>query len=120
MIYRLYSWRLKEKDDTPSTTVELLMCIPHYMQILTIYLYLTYFFPTLKNNSLNKWQVMFIALGFQFLYHLLIYNKKRWTSYINDFENETSEQRRRRTMFIYLYILGSILLFFISLFILFF
>ena len=116
LIYRLYTWRLAKKDDTPATTVVLLMCIPHYLQLGTIYACLMYFFPVLRDLSdLSKWQVLFIALGFQLLYRLIIYNKNRWTSYINEFENETPEQRKRRTLFIYIYTIGSILLFFISL-----
>jgi len=119
MIYRLYSWRLEKKDDTPGTTVELLMCIPHYCQILTILSFIAYFFPAFKNPNLNKLQVLSIALAFQLFYHLIIYNKERWMHYVIEFENETLTQRKKGTLFIYLYTIGSIALFLLILPILF-
>ena len=113
IIYRLYTWRLKKNDDTPGTTVELLMCIPHYCHLLTLYAIVTYFLPKLDSNF-NNLQILFIALEFQLLYHLLIYNKKRWRHYMVEFENETTVQRKRGTLLIWVYVIGSIALFFIS------
>ena len=119
MIYRLYSWRLKEKDDTPGTTVELLMCLPHLFQIATIYAILLYSFPSLKNDNLTRFQLIFFIIGFQFLYHFLVYNKKRWMCYIEEFKNETFDQRKKGTNLIILYTLSTYILFFGCLIVLF-
>ena len=119
MIYRLYTWRLKKEDDTPKTTVELLMCLPHYLQILSLYAFISYLFPKIDSLiQLTKFQLLFIALGFQLLFHLLMYKKKRWLGYIEQFKNETTEQKRKGTILIQIYHVLSVVLFFIGLMIL--
>jgi hypothetical protein len=118
LIYRLYSWRLQKKDITPVTSTEIMMCISHFFQLMTLYAILVYFFPKL-DSSLTKLQVVLIAFAFQFLYHFLVYNKKRWNRYNEEFRDETDLQRKRGTFYIACYIIGSPLLFFASLTILF-
>jgi hypothetical protein len=113
LIYRLYTWRLRKKDNTPFTTTELLMCSFHYFHLLTLNAFITYFFPKMQNNF-NKLQVVLIAAGIQLLYHLLVYNKEKWLKYVEEFQSETSEQRKRGTLFIWVYAIGSIVLFFMS------
>jgi hypothetical protein len=100
------------------TTVELLLVMTHYLQIVTIYSILVYLFPSF-HVSLNKFQLLIGAISFQLFYHVLVYNKKRWNSYIELFKNETAEQGKRGTNFLYIYFLGSNLLLFIVLPILF-
>jgi len=118
IIYRTYSWRLGNKDNTPFTTTELLMCSLHYFQILTLYSIITYFFPKADTN-LSKPQVAFIALAFQLVYHLTVYNKKRWSNYIEEFEVESIIERKKRSLIMWIYIVVSISSFFICLPILF-
>ena len=118
MIYRFYSWRLK-KDNIPSTTVELLMCLPHLFQLATVYIVLLYFFPSLKKINLTNFQLITCLIRFQLLYHVIVYNKKRWMDYIEEFKNETDEQRKKRTTLIIIYTIGTYLLFFGGLIILF-
>ena len=118
MIYRFYSWRLK-KDNIPSSTVELLMCLPHLFQLATVYIVLLYFFPSLKKINLTNFQLITCLIGFQLLYHVIVYNKKRWMDYIEEFKNETDEQRKKRTTLIIIYTIGTYLLFFGGLIILF-
>jgi uncharacterized membrane protein len=102
---------VKEKDNIPGTTVELLMILPHYFQILTLYAIVTYLFPSFRVD-LTKFQVFAIAIGFQIIYHFIIYNKHRWMNYIEEFKSESDEQRKRGTNLIILYTVGTYVLFF--------
>ena len=114
IIYRVYSWCLEKKDDTPGTTAELMMCLPHYFQILTVYTIIDHFSPTMVAN-LSDLQVVLLALGFQALFHIFIYNKKRWLNYIDEFKNETPAERKKGTCLLYIYTIGSITSLFICL-----
>ena len=70
--------------------------------------------PTLH---LTKFEEYSIVIGFALLYYLFIYNKKRWLNYIDEFKDETPEQRKKRTFFVRLFTSGSVILFFIIAFI---
>ena len=114
MIYRFYSWRLKKNDETPITTTELLMILPHFFQIATLYVIFLHFFPLLKPNF-SKLQLVGFFIVFQLLYHLLIYNKKKWMSYIEEFKHESHDKRKKGTTLIFFYTFLTYLLFFGSL-----
>lgn len=118
IIYRLYTWRVEKDDNTPGTTVESLMCITHYLQMLTVYAILIRFFPEFKLN-LDKLRLLLIALAFQVLYHIFVYGKDKWKKYENIFKDETPSQRQRGTIFVYSYMIISTIVFFIMLPILF-
>ena len=115
LIYRLYTWRLQKKDDTPEATVIFLMSFVHLTQLGILYMLALKFVPALNNLYLNKLSKYLIVIGFGFLYYLLVYNKKRWLSYIEEFEKETSDQRRKGTILVRLFTFGSVILFFICL-----
>jgi flagellar biosynthesis protein FliP len=120
LIYRLYKWRLDKKDNTPVTTVELLMLIPHFFQLMTAYAILTFCFPGLRINIHPSTLIIAgIALASTFLYHFIVYDKKKWEKYFDEFKNESQTQKNRRTTFIYLYFIGSHVFFFVTMFILF-
>lgn len=91
------------------------MLLPHVFQIATLYAICIYCYPAIKNLRLNKVQLIFIFIGIQLLYHLLIYNKKKWMNYIEEFKNETNEERRKGTNLIIAYTAGTYLLFFVCL-----
>ena len=118
MIFRIYTWRLNKKDNTPVTTTELLMCIPHYFHLLTIYSITVYFFPKL-DFDFSKFQILLIGLTLQLILHLLIYNKRKWANYVDEFKIESLEMRKKRGTTIYLYHIASFLLFLLILPILF-
>ena len=63
-------------------------------------------------ESINKLYVAIIFFLFAGLHYLLLYNKKRWAGYIEEFKNESSQQRKKGTVLVLLYLVGSILLFF--------
>jgi membrane protease YdiL (CAAX protease family) len=115
MIYRFYSWRLKEKDNIPGTTVELLMLLPHLFQIASLYAISIYLFPGIKNIKLTKLQLVLVLIGIQLAYHLFIYNKKKWMEYIEEFKDETAQERQRGTNLIIIYTVATYVLFFVCL-----
>lgn len=115
MIYRLYNWRVIKKDITPATTVELILCITHYAHIFTLYILTLAIFPEAKKINFKPWQLLIFAFGFQFIYHILIYNKERWNKFVEIYSKESDEQKTKRTRYLLVYIFGSIFLQFISL-----
>lgn len=116
VIYRLYIWRLKKNDKTPVTTVELILSLVHIFQLFTLYIVLVSFFPSIHRRlHIVDWQVLCFAFAFHFLYHLVIYNEKRWTQYCEEFKNEPENLRKKGTYLVNLFLVGSILLFFICL-----
>ena len=96
------------------TTVELLMLLPHYFQLLTIYSIVTRISPG-SSQHLSKLQVIFLLISFQLLYHFLVYNRKRWMNHVEEFKGETSEQRAKGTNLIFAYTVGTYVLFFLTL-----
>jgi len=113
LIYKLFSWGLKRKGDTPVANVILTLTVVHAMQLLTlssisrsVWDYPNYL------ESINKLYVAIIFFLFAGLHYLLLYNKKRWAGYIEEFKNESSQQRKKGTVLVLLYLVGSILLFF--------
>ena len=116
LIYRLYSWRLQRKDNIPATTVESILCVVHVFQIYTLYTALIYFFPRIHEKfRLSNLQILIGAMAFQLLYHIFIYSKKKWSDYVNEFKDESVEQRKKKTFWMRVFLIGSIVLFFICL-----
>jgi hypothetical protein len=113
VIYRLYSWRLEKNDDTPIATIVFTMCFIHFLQLMIVMSILAEFFPVLV-VVFNQKEVFVFILFFLFsmLYYLFIYDKKRWQGYIEEFKDETPEQRRKGTLFVQWFTIGSIILFF--------
>jgi hypothetical protein len=64
---------------------------------------------------LNKPAKYLVVPGIALVYYLLVYNKKRWLKYVEEFKDETPLQRKRGTLFMQLFTIGSILLFFLLL-----
>ena len=114
LIYRLYTWRLEKKDDMPEATVIFVMSFVHLIQIGILFLITIKVMPTFH---LTKFEEYSIVIGFALLYYLLVYNKKRWLGYIDEFKNETPEERGKATLFVRLFTIGSVILFFIIVFI---
>ena len=108
LIYRLYTWRLEKNDDTPEATVIFTMSVVHLIQLMTLLAII----PIPAAFHFTKLTQYCIVIGFMVLYYLLVYNKKKWLSYIDEFKNETPEQRRKGTIFVQLFTIGSIILFF--------
>lgn len=115
IIYRLYSWRIKSKDDIPIVTVVLTMGIIHSLQLLFIQQFLFTFFPSVRPYiKMNKGMFIVISVGIALLFYLIIYNKEKWNTYIEDFKNETISQRRSGTILVVGFTLGTVVLTFIA------
>jgi hypothetical protein len=120
LIYKVYSWGLKRKGDTPITNTILTLAFTHFVQIYLILLYVDRFMAPIKwVGKLDKKAIYIGGPIFLVAFYFLIYNKNRWESYIQEFQNEDAEQRKRGNILVLSYLVGSILLFFISLPILF-
>jgi hypothetical protein len=113
LIYKLYSWRLAKKDDTPIATVIFLLTITHSFQLLILYSISRALidYPNYLTN--NKFIILIFFFVFSALNYFLLYNKTRWQEYIEEFKNETEAERKRGRILVTAYLLGSVLLFFI-------
>ena len=116
-IYRFYNWRVEKKDSTPMATLVFVMTSVHYFQVMVLLTILGKFFPMIYNMySFSKLSIILIAFGSCGIYYFLIRKMSLFTdtSY-NEFKNETKEQRRRGSIYILLFTVGSVIAFFISL-----
>ena len=116
VIYKLYSWGLKKKDDTPVSNVILTLSFVHYVQLFTLYLIFLRFFPQI--DIFQKVSEKFVVLGlviFGVVHHFLLYNKKRWANYLDEFKDEDDYKRKKGNILVISYLIGSILLFFVLL-----
>ena len=120
IIYRLYSWRKKKNDDTPIATVICLLTGVHCFQLLIVYCIAVslFQFPSFLGR-INKGYLILFVFIFAGLHYFLLYNKQRWESYLEEFKNESPAKKKKGQFFVVGYMLGSILLFFIFLPILF-
>jgi len=114
IIYKLYSWRIRKKDDTPIATVIIMLSFVHYVQLFILYLIALKFFPNINIfSSVNKTYVATFLILFGIIHYFLIYNKEHWQQYIEEFSNESKEESKRGRILVIAYLVGSILLFFI-------
>jgi glucan phosphoethanolaminetransferase (alkaline phosphatase superfamily) len=116
IIYKVYSWTANKKNDTPIANTILALGVAHFFQLLTVLLFIDRIITPLKWVwGINK-TYLFIAAIFYFIsFYLVIYNKKRWDTYIKEYSNEPLKDRKRGNIMVIVYLIGSILMFFISL-----
>ncbi|PSK90595.1 hypothetical protein B0I18_1075 [Taibaiella chishuiensis] len=116
VIGRLYSWAVKKKNGTPIANVVFTMCIVHYFQMFTIYMILRkiFNFPDFI-LGVNRLYVGLLIVGFFVVYYLLFFNKNKWEFYAKQVEQEELRKGKTGNFLVLLYLIGSILLFFISL-----
>lgn len=111
-IYKIYSW----KNDTPIGNTILTLSIVHFFQLTTILLFIDRVITPLKwIYDIDKTYLYIGALLYFVVFYFLVYNKKRWDSYIKEFSNESESQRKKGNIIVISCLIGSILLFFISL-----
>ena len=58
-------------------------------------------------GKLEKYIDAIIFLG---LHYILFYNKEKWEEYFKEFENESKEERKKGTIKVWGYFIGSILI----------
>lgn len=113
LIYKLYSWRLAKKDDTPIATVIFLVTITHSFQLLILYSISRTILDYPNYLSNNKIIVLILFFVFSALNYFLLYNKICWQQYLEEFKTESEAERNRGNIIVTTYLLGSVLFFFI-------
>lgn len=113
LIYKVYSWRIKKKDDTPIATVIFLLTITHSFQLLILYS-LSRSLLQYPNylHGLNKLYAILFFFVFAGLHYFLLYNKERWEGYLQEFGSESAIASKRGSFWVIAYLIGSVLLFF--------
>ena len=113
LIYKMYNWGLKKKSDTPVANVVITLTFVHFVQLFTIYLILLKFFPQINIfNNVDGLYVGIFLIIIGIIHYFLIYNKKRWELYMEEFNNEDITERKRGNRLVLFYLIGSIVLFF--------
>jgi len=116
VIYKVYKWTLHKKGDTPIANTIFTLGIVHFFQILTILYFVDRVIVPL--NWLDKIDKVSLFMGiilYFILVYLIIYNKERWNNYLKEYGDESEKDRRRGSRMVIAYLIGSILIFFISL-----
>lgn len=91
----------------------------HCFQLLLVYSSIETFFPGLRNKmEIDKTVFLLFMATFIGLYAIFVYNKKRWQGYIEEFKSETKAQRKKGTIVLLVYTIGSLVFFFIAGFVL--
>jgi len=120
VIYKVYTWGKRGSNATPVMNVLIALTFVHYVQLLTLYIILTRIFPFL--SFFERQNRMYTAIGlivFFIIHYLVFYNKDRWASYVEKYKNETEKKKRKGSFLVLVYLIGSIVLFFLLLPILF-
>jgi len=110
LIYRLYHFR----DDTPVINVIVTLSSIHLMQLYTIKLLLWFLFSVEINLNIEGDQFLVFMFLFMGVNYLLLYNKKRWKAYDEEFKDETPEHKKKGLILVLSYLIGSIIIFFAS------
>lgn len=114
LIYKLYNWRIKKKDITPVATVIILLAISHSFYILILYSIIHYCLNFRNLLVEIRKEYLFIAFFiFAAMHYFLFYNKKKWELYVDEFKNETVDQAKKGKILVLTYLMGSIVIFFI-------
>lgn len=116
IIGRLYSWARRRENDTPIANVVLTMCLVHYFQLFTLYMILRAIlkFPDYL-SGINKLFIAAFLIAFFVAYYFIFYKKEKWDYYAEYVEKQELKTRKRGKLLVLLYLVGSILLFFIAL-----
>ena len=116
IIYKVYSWTLNKKGDTPIANTIITLALVHFFQLATLLIFIDQIIVPLPAIwNLNKGVLGIGTLAYFVLFYFLVYKKKRWDAYVERYQNEDERQRTRGNRKVIAYLIGSILLFFISL-----
>jgi hypothetical protein len=111
LIYRLYHFR----NDTPIFNTIATLTIVHWFQLLNIFYVVDEFTSYKIWNSIfspSKFNPIIVIL-FGILNFILLYNKKKWKSYDEEFKNESPKERKRGLIIVLSYLIGTIILSFV-------
>ena len=112
----LYYWGLKKGNDTPVANVVFTMCMVHYFLAFTVYMVFRRIFDFRDVIlGVNRMYIGLLLIAVFVVYYFLFFNRDKWEGYAQQVEQENERKRRRGKFLVLLYLIGSILLFFISL-----
>ncbi len=116
LIYRLYHFTNKKNAaETPLNNVVLTLFIVHSIQLLTLYCICLKIWPALDFIlEFNKIVFYSLAILFMGLHYFVFYDRNKIAEYNKLFESENAEQKRRLTSLVILYLIGSIIAFFVT------
>ena len=115
IIYKIYSWT-SGKSDTPVVNTILTLAVVHFFQLATILLFIDRIIsPLYLFQHFNKVYIFLGAIIYFIIFWLLIYNKNRWNVFIEEYSKETMEESKGGSRIVLFLLIGSIVLFFISL-----
>lgn len=116
LIYKIYSWTANKRGDTPIANTILTLGVVHLFHLGIVLLFIDkIIFPLKWMYNLNKIYLFIGALVYFILLYFLLYNKERWETYVKEFGNESEKEKKRGNVLVFIFLIGSILLFFISL-----
>ena len=120
IIYKVYSWTLHKKGDTPIANTIFTLGVVHVFQLFTLLIFIDRIITPLKWLYGIKKPYLYIGfILYFFIFYLIAYNKKKWNSYVEEFQNENERERKKGNFYVIAFLVGSIILFFLSLPILF-
>ncbi len=115
LIYKIYSWTANKKGDTPVVNTILALTTAHFFQLASLLILIDKLITPLPwLLDINKKYLSIGAVVYIVCFYFAVYNKDRWAAYVEEFKNESPEQRRRGNILAICYLIGSILLFFIT------
>lgn len=116
VVYKLYAWNKRWKDETHVLNVLLMLHLIHGSQLATILISVTYFFQLpvdyLENQAL--------VIGFQFFFFGIIYlvykHNRNWDNYLIEFKEKTRKGKLLGTIAVLTYVIFSLFSFALAIF----
>jgi hypothetical protein len=106
---------LAKKDDIPIAKVIFFITIAHIHQLFFVYVVVGEIFPSFTVfRNLPHIYVGFFMVLFLVLNYALLYKKDRWQMYLEEFKGESKSDSRRGWILVVAYLLGSVVLFFLT------
>ena len=116
VIYKLYTWSASKPGATPVADTVLILTVVHLFHFMTLLVFIDRIIvPIHWTNYLKKPYIFLLYFVFFVLYYLLVYNKKRWAAYVDEFSGESEAQKKRGKIYVLAFTLGSMFLYLISL-----
>ncbi len=111
LVYRLYTWRLRQKDTGPVFTVILIVTSLHSLILVALYSFLIGFYSNLRELlQINRSIAAIFLLVFAVIHFLFFYPRNGWSGYIEEFKMESEKERKKGTRRVALFVSGPLIL----------
>lgn len=118
IIYKLYYWAIKKNGETPVLNVIGTLAVVHFFQLLLLLFLIRFLFTIdlLKVFFSSPKYLFVVFFLFWILIHFLIfYNKEKWENLLKKYSGENEQEKKKGTVFVLIYLIGSIFIFFAAL-----